>query len=194
MRSVSQQGSTRALTLAEAPEGFAAFVPTAYLRPQTQAAIVYVRFPDDDNRDGILDAKDQASVWRLDIDFDDLFRGTAELGRPEPLTDGSDDELFPTADDGWLYVTRGTFQQDIVRFPLDGMFPRYEAPERYLELAETVEDPRTRWFVFRLAEARTTDGLLRAQLGLKIANLHLGTGRLRSCGAEFEPCAEIHSR
>ncbi|MEQ8280095.1 MAG: CHAT domain-containing protein [Deltaproteobacteria bacterium] len=171
-------GSTVALTIGEAPEGFAAFVPPSALEEGVKAGLLYVRFPDDDNGDGILDAADHGSIWRIDVDLPALFAGGSDaVSRPRPLTDGSDDELFPNAGDGWLYVTRGSVQQDIVRFPIDGMFPPYEDPAQYLALAKTVEDPRTRWFVYRLAEARTDDTLLGAQIALNIANLHLAASR-----------------
>lgn len=170
-------GATRALTLADAPEGFASFVPSRFV--SDGEAIVYVRFPDDDDGNATVDANDHASVWRIDVDLDEVFaKNDPAPATPVPLTDGNDDELFPTAGDGWLYITQGSVQQDVVRLPLDGIFPRYENPEDYLALAKTVEDPRTRWFVLRVAQARAPEGsLLRAQAGLQTANVHFQRNR-----------------
>ena len=170
-------GATVAITHADSPEGFAAFVPPQHVA-NGGTAIVYVRFPDDDNGDGIVDAHDHASIWRLDLDLDAIFDRRSAPPDPIPLTDGSDDELFPTAADGGLYVTRGVVQQDVVRYPLDGMFPPYDDPEDYLRLADVVEDPRTEWFVLRIAEAKAAPGgLFRAQVALRIANLQLSRAR-----------------
>lgn len=164
--------ATRAVTQAVAPEGFARFVPGE------QYALVYVRFADDDDGDGARDANDNASLWRLDLDLDELFEGRTEAARPFPLTDGSDDELFPLVSSGALYFTQGTAQQDILRLPVGGMFPRYEDPARYFDLAKTFDEPRKRWFAYRCALARAEPGEdLYADALLRIGNLHLERGR-----------------
>jgi dipeptidyl aminopeptidase/acylaminoacyl peptidase len=137
--------ATRALTRHETPEGFARFVPGA------SHAIVYVRFPDDDDGDGLIDPNDHASLWRLDLDLDALFERNVRPKAPFPLTDGSEDELFPRIANGSLYFTQGSLQQDILRLPASGMFPRYPEPAQYFELAQTLDEPRKRWFAYRCA-------------------------------------------
>jgi CHAT domain-containing protein/Tfp pilus assembly protein PilF len=165
--------ATRAITTSDAPEGFARFAPA-----ERGQRVVYVRFVDDDNGDGARDPADRSSLWRIDVDLDELFRGSA-AGDPFPLTDGSDDEIFPFVAGGALYFTQGADQQDIARLPLGGMFPAYAEPEAYFELARTFEEPRKRWFAFRCAHAISAKGSLdRARSLLRMGNLHLEEARL----------------
>ena len=173
-------GATRAVTLGDSPAGFARFVPARATEGAAPATLVFVRFPDDDDGDGVPGVGDHASLWRLEVDLGGLFSGRAEaVGRPFPLTDGSGDELFPEpGGDGFLYFTQGSKQQDISRLPLSGTFPVYEEPRQYFALAQTIQDPRTRWFALRCAEARAEPGsLVHGQALLRIGNLHLEQGR-----------------
>jgi CHAT domain-containing protein len=172
--------ATRALTRSDSPEGFARFVPGA------RHAIVYVRFPDDDDGDGNIDAHDAASLWRLDVDLEARFDRNAPPAASFPLTDGSDNELFPRIANGALYFTQGTLQQDVLRLPASGMFPRYPEPSRYFELAQTLDEPRKRWFAYRCALALTEPhSLLHAQALLKIGNLQLEQARNDLARAAF---------
>ena len=76
---------------------------------------------------------------------------------------------FPGERADAIYFTQGTCQQDMTRLPLAGMFPRYENPQKYFDLAETPDEPRTRWFAYRCALARTEPhDLLHAQALLRI--------------------------
>ncbi len=164
--------ATVSVSRGTAPAGFATFLP-ATAEPY---ALAFVRFADDDNGDGSVDARDRASLWRVDVDLDALF-ASAPLPRPYPLTDGGSDELFPDAGDGQLYFTQGIDQQDIRRLPPTGMFPVYADPGRYLDDAKTIDDPRTRWFALRTALARAgLDSVVGAQALLTIGRLHLLRG------------------
>ncbi len=177
-------GSTRALSRGDAPEGFARFVPRRYVKGSD--SLVFIRFPDDDDGSGQLDADDQASLWRMNLDLDALFAGGAPSA-PWPLTDGSEDELFPAVGDGLLYFTQGTRQQDIMRLPLGGQFPEYEDPADYLRLASTLPSLRTRWFAFRSAAARAApDALVTAQAWWSIARLQLERERPDLARQAFE--------
>lgn len=163
--------ATRALTIGEAPEGFARFAPDGL-------SLVYVRFADDDTGDGVLDGSDLASLWSLPIDLDAAFAQVLPFVSPLPLTDGRLNDLFPEVTERSIYFTQGDRQQDVMRLPRRGMFPEYAEPEKYFALAETTNDPRTRLFIFRAARARSEPGtLLSAQTLLRIGNLHLETGR-----------------
>lgn len=162
--------ATIALSAGQAPEGFGRF-----LDPRTLA---FVRFLDDDNQDGQLDAHDQASLWRVTLDLDALFQGRAPPLRPEPLTNGAEDELFPSAAAGYLYFTQGSRQQDVVRLPKSGLFPDYADPADYFTLARAVDDVRTRIFILRKAAAKAPPGSrLEAEAQLQVARLFLGAER-----------------
>lgn len=171
--------STRAITRGDTPEGFARFVPNGVLDARVPHSIVYVRFPDDDNRDGVIDANDHASLWRLDLDLDRIFAGqSAILEPPLPLTDGNGDELFPEPTRFGLYFVQGERQQDILRLSIDGMFPNYDDPSKYMTLADATDDPRTKWFVYRRLLARTPpSSMLHGRALLRIGNLHLSRDR-----------------
>ena len=165
------------------PEGFATFFPTSEKGPY---ALAFVRFPDDDNGDGVVDARDLASLWRLDVDLDSAFVGGA-VPNPYPLTDGGNDELFPDAGDGQLYFTQGALQQDILRLPAHGMFPVYDDPAQYLQLAEVLDDPRTRWFALRTAVARAGDDSATGAAALyRIGKLQLVRGEPRLARRDFQ--------
>ena len=192
--------ATRAITAGEAPAGFAAFLPPS----RSPYALAFVRFPDDDNGDGRVDAQDQASLWRVDVNIDALFAEGASsslrpamtvrppLPRPYPLTDGGNDELFPDAGDGQLYFTQGTEQQDILRMPPTGMFPAYDDPAQYLALAEVIDDPRTRWFALRSAFARAgPERLVGAQALLAIGRLQLSRGARGLARRDFGRLVEV---
>lgn len=162
-------GATRAVTRPDTPAGFARFFPGKGGPRQT---LIMTRFPDDDDASGALNAEDQASLWRVQVDFEALFAGETAVSRPFPLTDGAGDELFATVQGGYLYFTQGSEQQDILRLPDSGTFPNYEDPAQYFELADTVQNLRTRWFVLRCAYAGAEpQSLLEAQALLRIARL-----------------------
>lgn len=169
-------GATRAVSAPDVPAGFARFFPSA---ASSAARLVFTRFPDDDDRSGHLDADDQASLWRLEVDLIGLFEGDrGAAGPPFPLTDGDQDELFGVVHGGWLYFTQGSLQQDILRMPATGLFPDYEEPAQYFELAEALSKPRTRWFALRCAVAKAAPGsLVRAQAHLEIGRLQEERGR-----------------
>jgi CHAT domain-containing protein len=173
--------STRAITAGQAPEGFARFIDPKEVAQGAGQAIAYVRFADDDNHDGAIDANDQASIWRLELDLDALFSSRqSRLTRftPYPLTDGSANELFPEPSGPYLYFTQGVRQQDIMRLPITGMFPSYAKPEEYAKLIRAIDDPRTQWFAYRMVLAKTAPtSLLNMQTQLRIGNLHLGRDR-----------------
>ncbi|MBK6686234.1 MAG: CHAT domain-containing protein [Deltaproteobacteria bacterium] len=162
--------ATRALSKGEVPEGFSRFLDARTL--------AFVRFADDDNQDGLLDANDQASLWRVPLDLDRWFSGPNEPLRPEPLTHGADDELFPSAAAGHLYFTQGTRQQDVVRLPITGLFPEYPAPADYFELVRTLDDPRTKVFALRKAAARAIPGSrVEAEAQLQTGRIFQSQGR-----------------
>jgi len=172
-------GSTVALTRGRGPEGFARFVPD---RPSSSAEgvtgverpwrIVFVRFPDDDDGDGRRDAGDRSSLWELRVDDLATLFETDARPAPFPLTDGSEDDLFPAPGPFFLFYTRGS-PQDILRIRHDGIFPRYTDAEGYFRLAESIEDPRTRWFAYRCILAiSAADDPAAARARLAIGRLH----------------------
>jgi tetratricopeptide (TPR) repeat protein len=169
-------GATRAVTAPDVPAGFARFAPAP---APGVARLVFNRFPDDDDASGHLDAEDRASLWRLDVHLEQLFAGQpAALSRPFPLTDGAADELFADVAAGFIYFTQGSLQQDIFRLPLGGLFPEYGDAAEYFALAETLEDPRTRWFAYRAAWATAPrGGPVEAQALLAIGRLQEERGR-----------------
>jgi tetratricopeptide (TPR) repeat protein len=141
-------GSTRAVTADDRPEGFPRFDPFVPGR------VVYVRFPDDDNRDGEADAADRPSLWELAVDADALFAGRpAAAGRPVPLTDGSAGELFPALGPGGLVYTQGRDQQDILRLPAGGRFPAVPS-----DVLLAWAPSRSAWFGWRAVAGREPVG------------------------------------
>lgn len=165
-------GATRALALPDGPAGFARFYPKSERPAGPVDRLVFTRFADDDDRSGALDADDQASLWRVDVDLKMLFEQDEGVARPFPLTDGAQDELFGSVQAGSLFFTQGTEQQDVLKLPVSGTFPDYETPEDYFALAETIQDARTRWFVLRCAYAKSQPASLQdAQALLRIARL-----------------------
>lgn len=178
--------ATRALSKGEVPEGFSRFLDARTL--------AFVRFADDDNQDGLLDANDQASLWRVTLDLDAWFAGKAAPLRPEPLTHGADDELFPSAAAGHLYFTQGTRQQDVVRLPISGLFPEYPAPRDYFELVRTLDDPRTKVFALRKAVARADAGsAVEAEAQLQIGRLFQSQGRLELAARAYRQVVEAQA-
>ncbi|MBI2374877.1 MAG: CHAT domain-containing protein [Deltaproteobacteria bacterium] len=166
-------GSTRAVTRGEDPAGFARFCDSA--RRPGALALIFVRFADDDDGDGETDSRDQASLWRVEVDPEDP-NGVSE---PEPVTAGNADELFPEPRGPWLYFTATTdLGQNVVRLPLDGMYPNLDDPAEYVELGRTLSDHREAWFADRMALARAEPGsLTHARATLDAANLLVEVGR-----------------
>jgi tetratricopeptide (TPR) repeat protein len=187
-------GATTALTRTRGPEGFARVVPAAPLGRETAPAplrIVFSRFPDDDDGDGHIDADDRASLWEITVPDVDALWSSRDRPEPFPLTDGSDNELFPSPGPFFLFYTQGTVQQDILRIRHDGMFPRYADPEDYFRLARSIEDPRTRWFAYRCALAvAPASGGVAARARLAIASLQQRRGRPDLADVVLESLAE----
>ncbi len=160
--------ATVALTAAGGAQGFARF------DPRDPQRLVFVRFADDDDGDGAIDVDDQASLWELRLPkLASLFDERPASLRPFPLTDGSDNELFPAPGPFFLHFTQGATQQDVLRMRSSGMFPRLDDPSGYFALADQVEDVRTKWFALRCVLATAeADGTLAAQARLAIGKLH----------------------
>lgn len=180
--------TTRALTLGEAPAGFAKLIALGEQRYR----VIFVRFPDDDNEDGVVDGSDQASLWALDVDAAALFGGDARaISPPWPLTSGAKDELFPEPRGPWLYFTEtADGDQNVVRLPIRGMFPVDEAPADQLASAANLLDRRERWFLLRAIVARTQRGdPVRARALLAIADLQRDSGHLRLLSAALAELA-----
>ncbi len=181
--------ATRALTRDPTPEGFARFAPE---RTEGRYGLAYVRFADDDDGSGKIDPDDHASLWRIDVDLPAFFAGSDRASAPFPLTDGADDELFPRIANGALYFTQGRAQQDVLRLPVSGMFPRYPDPKQYFDLADTLDEPRKRWFAYRCALALTDPGtLVHAQALLRIGNLQLEQSRHDLARIAFDRLVEV---
>jgi len=185
--------ATRAIPLGEGSAGFARFIDRTLEGPDVEATdhAVVVRFADDDDGDGQIDGRDAASLWRVDLDLDAIFDG-APPPRPFPLTAGSNHELFADPAGPWLYFTQtARLDQNVVRLPLRGQFPDYERPADYINLAQSIPDPRTRWFALRCAVARSPLGSrVQAEARLRIANIHVERGRLDLASPAFEALIE----
>lgn len=183
--------STRALTLAEdGPSGFARPLPPEAGRQRW----AFVRFPHDDNGDGVRDAADQASLWRVDVDPEALFAGDAADRRPAfPLTSGARNELFPVVGQGLLYFTESVrIDRDVARLPLTGSFPVHTEAARYNELAKTLVDPRERWFAYLAALAIAKPGeSAEARAWLGVANEHLAQERWQMAEDAFSALVRV---
>lgn len=183
--------STRALTRAEdGPAGFARALPPVGGRQRW----AFVRFAHDDNGDGLRDAADQASLWRLELDPEALFQDQPEARRPLfPLTSGAKNELFPVGGDDFLYFTESPrSDRDVARLPPSGIFPDHGDPTRYIELAKTLLEPRQRWFAYLAALAVAPPGdRAEARAWLGVANEHLAEGRAGMAEHAFEQLVRV---
>lgn len=183
--------STRALTRAEdGPCGFARPLPGHAGRDRW----AFVRFAHDDDGDGVRDATDQASLWRVELDPDALFAGRPDARRPLfPLTSGAKNELFPVVGDGFLYFSESArADRDVARLPSSGLFPDHDDAGRYIELAKTLLEPRERWFAYLAALAVAKPGeRAEARAWLGVANEHLAQGRWSMAEAAFRALVEV---
>ncbi|HJL41655.1 MAG TPA: CHAT domain-containing protein [Myxococcales bacterium LLY-WYZ-16_1] len=177
-------GATVAVTPGHVPAGFARF------GPDDPGRMVFVRFPDDDDGNKVIERRDRASLWEARVDFDALFEG-APPPLPFPLTDGSENELFPAVGPAFVYFAEGRRGQDIARLPRRGRFPRTDDGRFYLELAETQQAARARWFTLRCALAVSADApRIAAAAHLRIGRLHRDRGRPDLARIAFRRSAE----
>ncbi|MCB0221354.1 MAG: PD40 domain-containing protein, partial [Chrysiogenetes bacterium] len=92
--------------------------------------LYYTRWMDDTNLDGLVDAEDNPSLWRIEVDS----VAAKTIGLPEPLTGGEAYDVSPAPSKHGLYFVRqrGT-GVGIVRLPLAGRAAGLRADEAQVD-------------------------------------------------------------
>ncbi len=126
------------------PEGLPAFIT----RPDGREELIFVRFVDDINGDGAIDANDTPSLWS--IPFKEEVKRRGPPLSPKPLTPVMDGEIFVRPGDAWLvYTASGIGDLDIFALPFDGMLAPDINAGALLQAATTEPQPALRRFMLR---------------------------------------------
>jgi len=142
----------------------AALTDAAYLdafpragRAGSRTVVVFCRYADDQNGDGVIDTADAASLWAVDFDENIFVHGTPPAARP--LTAGETSELFPAVADHWIaYTASDQDNLDLFAVPISGIV-RSEVPAEAVLTAARAEDrPALRRLALRFLVA-TSPGL-----------------------------------
>lgn len=137
-------GVSRPITQTIYPEGLPAFIT----RPTGEEELIFVRFVDDMNGDGDVDANDTPSLWSMP--YHPEAQGVGVPPPARPLTPVLDGEIFVRPGDAWLvYTASGLGDLDIFALPFDGMLSPEIDPEALLAAATTEPQPALRRFMLR---------------------------------------------
>lgn len=162
-------GATRAMTQTVYAEG----LPTFVSRPNGVEELIFVRFVDDINGDGNIDANDTPSLWSIPYHPNVQAAGPPPSARP--LTPVLDGEIFVRPGDAWLvYTAAGLGDLDIFALPFDGMLSPELDPKMLLSAAATEPQPALRRFMLRHIIA--TAPSLSAQAYTLLANEYVHVG------------------
>ncbi|MBI4746492.1 MAG: PD40 domain-containing protein, partial [Deltaproteobacteria bacterium] len=113
--------------------------------------IYFSRFSEDTNNDGLIDIKDNPSIWRISFSDDFQFIPHPSSFIPDfQLTSGSSYDLFPSATDNSVIYAAGKGKDiDIYRVQRDGEVPSLKTAREQLELAYRQRDALHRLLAFR---------------------------------------------
>lgn len=153
--------------------------------------IYFSRFSEDTSGDGVIDLKDNPSIWKIDFSpgFDDQKLKTQDSKPIFQLTSGSSYDLFPsiTANSILFASSRGK-DLDIYRISRDGEVPRLKTAKDQLDLAYKVKEPWPAIFVFRkvyLSEKSGNEGIF-AEAKYRVALTYLSLGHKRDALRELQ--------
>ena len=165
--------TTHPITQSLYPEG----LPTFVSRPDGREDLIFVRFVDDINQDGSIDANDTPSLWSLP--FNDRTRSSGPPVTPKPLTPVIDGEIFVRPGDAWLvYTASGVGDLDIFALPFDGMLAPETKGEVLLQAARTEPQPALRRFMLRHIIATHPHLSVQAHQLLAREYVHIGSMEL----------------
>lgn len=127
--------------------------------------VIFNRFCDDTNGDGILDGGDAPSLWRLDLTVGD---GWQVIGY-YPLTTGDQAEIFGSLGYNLLFFTSGDQQTAVL--PGDGIVPRNMSTATLQKLAQSADNDGLRRMLLRYLISRggTAVGMARYELARALA-------------------------
>ncbi|MBT6435038.1 MAG: tetratricopeptide repeat protein, partial [Deltaproteobacteria bacterium] len=168
-----ETGSTRPMTQTVYAEG----LPTFVMRPTGVEELVFVRFVDDINGDGSIDANDTPSLWSIPYHREPQSAGPPPPARP--LTPVMDGEIFVRPGDAWLvYTAAGIGDLDIFALPFDGMLSPQLDPKMLLSAATTEPQPALRRFMLRHIIATAPELSAQAYTLLAAEYVHVGSTAL----------------
>ncbi len=113
--------------------------------------LVFSRFCDDTNGDGLVDGDDRPSLWRLDITITD---SGLKYGEPFPLTTGQTAEIFGFISGNVLFFTATDNDHEIKALPIDGVISREVNDETIYALALASHKPVVRRTLLRYLVSR----------------------------------------
>ncbi len=112
-------------------------------------SLVFVRYSDDTNRDGVFNADDNASVWTLDLEKHRSQKNKNNF-EIEPLTSSAIPSLYPQIRPPFLYVALSTADGlDIFRYPQYGQVQLGPDKAKFEAIYAKTTDPDDEIFLLR---------------------------------------------
>ncbi len=110
--------------------------------------VVFARWVDDHNADGVADADDAPSLWTTTVDVA-VFAG-APPAAVKPLTAGQGGEIFASVvSDFFVYTTGGRADLDIYALPADGIMSQSAGAEVVFQVARSEDHGELRRLAWR---------------------------------------------
>ena len=153
--------------------------------------IYFSRFSEDTNGDGLIDLKDNPSIWKIDLSskFDNQKLKTQNSKPIFQLTSGSSYELLPSVTaNSIVFASASGKDLDIYRISRDGEVPRLKTAKDQLDLAYTVKNPWPAILAYRkvyLSEKPGNEAIF-AEAQYRVALTYLTLGHKREAVREFE--------
>lgn len=187
-------GKTAALTDGAYPEG----LPRA-TRVGGEQLVFFTRFVDDQNGDGVADARDPSSLWA--VQFSPSLLEGEPPHRARPLTAAAGSEIFPSPVEDWLVFTAtGYGDLDVFALPIGGMINPRAGPEMILDAARAEDRPALRRFALRylVATSKELEAQARYELARDLARRRLYNDAIEElrrvvAAADGEPVGEVAS-
>lgn len=155
-----RDGAVVDLTDGTAVEGF----PRAHLNADV-LEVVFTRFVDDLNNDGVIDTEDPPSVWRLRIP-EDIFENPRALV-PVPLTGSEGGEIFALpAGNVLAYTSQGLSELNTFALPANGVIAVEATGDAVLAAARAQENPALRRLAYRYVIATSPEAAREARYQL----------------------------
>jgi tetratricopeptide (TPR) repeat protein/CHAT domain-containing protein len=138
------------VTIGETPEGMPKIG-----RVGTEMWMFFVRFIDDSNDNGVIDAQDRSSLWAKKIGKN--ISGDKSTHPIFPLSAGLNRELFPSPGEEYLmYTAENDGQLDILALPLTGMISALASDEDRFHSIEKTHNIHLKHMLLRDTIARQT--------------------------------------
>ncbi len=172
------------LTSGESSDAFPSWSPDG-------KEIYFSRFSEDTNGDGLIDLKDNPSIWKIDLssEFDNQKLKNQKSKPIFQLTSGSSYELLPSVTaNSIVFASARAKDLDIYRISRYGEVPRLKTVKEQLDLAYKVKDPWPAILAFRkvyLSEESGDEGIF-AEARYRVALTYLTLGHKRDAVRELE--------